>query len=179
MVLQTTQKGATRKMTLTKKKADLTEGPIFGKMFLYVLPIVLTGVLQLVYNMADHMVVGQFSGDTTALAAVGSTSSLTNLIVNLLMGITAGTGVVVSRNYGARDNETLSRAVHTSMLFSLIGGIAFLIIGITVAAPALEIMGTKPEILGKATLYMQIICSEVCLRLTRQELVLLEFRGAV
>ena len=152
------KKGAKIEMTLTKKKADLTEGPIFGRMFLYVLPIMLTGILQLVYNMADHMVVGQFSGDNTALAAVGSTSSLTNLIVNLFMGITAGTGVVVARNYGAKDDETLSRAVHTSMLFALLGGIAFSIIGFTVSAPALEIMGTKPEILGKATLYMQIIC---------------------
>ena len=151
------KKGAKIEMTLTKKKVDLTEGPIFGRMFLYVLPIMLTGILQLVYNMADHMVVGQFSGDNTALAAVGSTASLTNLIVNLFMGITAGTGVVVARNYGAKDDETLSRAVHTSMLFALLGGIAFSIIGFTVSAPALEIMGTKPEILGKATLYMQII----------------------
>ena len=143
---------------LSKQKSSLTEGPIFTKMALYVLPIMMTGILQLLYNMADHMVVGQFSGDTTALAAVGSTASLTNLIVNLFMGITAGAGVIVARNYGAKDYDTLSRAVHTSMLFALIGGIAFSLIGIGVSAPALELMGTKPEILDKATLYMQIIC---------------------
>ncbi|MBQ8320836.1 MAG: MATE family efflux transporter [Clostridia bacterium] len=145
-------------MGFSKTKQSLTEGPIFTRMALYVLPIMLTGILQLLYNMADHMVVGQFSGDTTALAAVGSTASLTNLIVNLFMGITAGAGVIVARNYGAKDYDTLSRAVHTSMLFALIGGIAFSLIGIGVSAPALELMGTKPEILEKATLYMRIIC---------------------
>ena len=145
-------------MSLSKAKSDLTSGPIFGKMMLYVLPIALTGLLQLLYNMADHMVVGQFSGDDTALAAVGSTASLTNLIVNLFMGITAGAGVVVARNYGSKDYDTLSRAVHTSMLLALIGGLAFSLIGIGVSAPALELMGTKPEILDKATLYMRIIC---------------------
>lgn len=145
-------------MAFSKTKQSLTEGPIFTRMALYVLPIMLTGILQLLYNMADHMVVGQFSGDTTALAAVGSTASLTNLIVNLFMGITAGAGVIVARNYGAKDYDTLSRAVHTSMLFALIGGIAFSIIGIAVSAPALELMGTKSEILDKATLYMRIIC---------------------
>ncbi len=145
-------------MSLSKAKSDLTTGPIFRKMMLYVLPIALTGILQLLYNMADHMVVGQFSGDDTALAAVGSTASLTNLIVNLFMGITAGAGVVVARNYGSKDYDTLSRAVHTSMLFAFLGGIAFSLIGIGVSGPALELMGTKAEILDKATLYMRIIC---------------------
>ncbi len=145
-------------MGFTKTKSTITEGPIFSKMLLYVLPIMATAILQLIYNMADHMVVGQFSGDPDALAAVGSTSSLTNLIVNLFMGITAGAGVVVARSFGAKDNEMLSRAVHTSMLFAIIGGIIFGMIGFAVSAPALEIMGTKPEILEKATLYMRIIC---------------------
>ncbi len=145
-------------MGFSKTKSTITEGPIFGKMLLYVLPIMMTGILQLLYNMADHMVVGQFSGDPDALAAVGSTASLTNLIVNLFMGITAGAGVVVARSYGAKDNETLKKAVHTSMLFALIGGIIFGTIGFAVSAPALDLMGTKPEILEKATLYMRIIC---------------------
>ena len=145
-------------MTLTKKKVDLTEGPIFGKMFLYVLPIMLTGILQLVYNMADHMVVGQFSGDPHALAAVGSTAALTNLIVNLFVGITAGAAVVVARNFGAKDYDTLSKSVHTAMLFALIGGLAFMVIGFAISSPALALMDTKAEILDKATLYMRIIC---------------------
>ena len=145
-------------MANVKLKRDLTEGPIFGKMFLYVLPIMLTGLLQLVYNLADHVVVGQFSGDHNALAAVGSTSSLTNLIVNLFIGITSGAAVVVARNYGAKDYKTLSKAVHTSMLLALFGGIAFSAIGFAVSKPALVLMGTKAEILPKASLYMRIIC---------------------
>ncbi len=145
-------------MGFYKTKTTITEGPIFGKMLLYVLPIMATAILQLLYNMADHMVVGQFSGDADALAAVGSTTSLTNLIVNLFMGITAGAGVVVARAFGAKDDETLGKAVHTSMLFSVIGGVIFAIIGLAASAPALSLMGTKPEILDKAVLYMRIIC---------------------
>ncbi len=145
-------------MGFSKTKSTITSGPVFGKMLLYVLPIMATAILQLLYNMADHIVVGQFSGDPDALAAVGSTTSLTNLIVNLFMGITAGCGVVVARSFGAEDNDRLSKAVHTSMLFAFIGGVVFGVLGFAVSSPALTIMGTKPEILGKATLYMQIIC---------------------
>ena len=145
-------------MGFTKQKKSLTEGPIFSRMFTYVLPIMMTGILQLVYNLADHIVVGQFSGDTTALAAVGSTSSLSGLIINLFIGITSGTAVIVARNYGAKDHDALSREVHTSILFALIGGIAFSVIGLAISKPALVLMGTKPEILNKAALYMQIIC---------------------
>lgn len=145
-------------MAFAKTKATLTEGPIFSKMILYVLPIMLTGILQLLYNMADHVVVGQFSGDETALAAVGSTASLTNLIVNLFMGITAGSGVVVARSFGAKDYDRLSRAVHTSMLFALLGGVVFSVIGFSVAFPALDLMGTNADIIDSATLYMRIIC---------------------
>ena len=145
-------------MTSTKTKRSLTDGAIFPRMLLYVIPIMLTGILQLVYNMADHMVVGQFSGDEHALAAVGSTSSLTNLVVNLLMGITAGAGVVVARSFGAKDHKTLSRAVHTSLAFAFIGGIVFSIIGLLISSPALTLMGTKEVYLDKAVLYMQIIC---------------------
>ncbi len=145
-------------MTSVKNKKSLTEGPIFFRMLLYVIPIMLTGILQLLYNMADHMVVGQFSGDEYALAAVGSTASLTNLIVNLLMGITAGAGVVVARSFGAKDHRTLGRAVHTSLAFAFLGGIVFSIIGLLVSSPALILMGTKEVYLDKAVLYMQIIC---------------------
>ena len=145
-------------MAFSKAKSSLTDGPIFSKMILYVLPIMLTGILQLLYNMADHVVVGQFSGDETALAAVGSTASLTNLIVNLFMGITAGSGVVVARSFGAKDYDRLSRAVHTSMLFALFGGVVFSVIGIVVSYPALDLMGTNKDIIDNAALYMQIIC---------------------
>ena len=76
----------------SKTKRDLTEGPLFLPMISYVVPIILTGLLQILYNMADNIVVGRFSGDDLALAAVGSTSSLSNLIINLLMGVAGGSG---------------------------------------------------------------------------------------
>ena len=141
-----------------KTKRDLTEGPLFLPMISFVIPIILTGMLQIVYNMADNIVVGRFSGDEFALAAVGSTSSLSNLIINLLMGIGGGAGVVIAQSFGAKDHERLSKAVHTSMLFSVIGGIVFCIIGLLISRPALELMDTKEELMRRALLYLRIIC---------------------
>ena len=144
---------------LSKKfKRDFTEGPLFFRITLFALPIMLTGILQTCYNMADHIVVGQFSGNPHALDAVGSTSSLTSLIVNLLLGISGGPGVVVAQLYGARDDKRLSRAVHTAMCFSLIGGIFVSAVGLAVSSPVLRLMGTKPEIFDLAVLYLRIIC---------------------
>ncbi len=142
----------------TKTKRDLTEGPLFLPMIYFVIPIILTGMLQILYNMADNIVVGRFSGDDLALAAVGSTSSLSNLIINLLMGIAGGSGVVIAQSYGAKNHEKLSKAVHTSMFFSVIGGIAFCIIGLLISRPALALMDTKDELMSRAVLYLRIIC---------------------
>lgn len=141
-----------------KTKRDLTEGPLFLPMISFVIPVILTGMLQMLYNMADNIVVGQFSGDGLALAAVGSTSSLSNLIINLLMGIAGGAGVVIAQSFGAKELDRLSRAVHTSVVFSLIGGIVFCIFGLLISGPALAIMDTKDELMSRALLYMRIIC---------------------
>ena len=145
-------------MTQAKAKRNLTEGPLFIPMIQFVIPIILTGMLQMCYNMADNIVVGQFSGDELALAAVGSTSSLSNLILNLLMGIAGGAGVVIAQSYGAKDFEKMSKAAHTSVVFSVIGGITFCILGLVIAEPALLLMKTKPELMSRALLYMQITC---------------------
>lgn len=118
----------------------------------------LTGMLQICYNMADNIVVGRYSGDSLALAAVGSTSALANLIINLLMGIAGGAGVLIAQCYGAKDHERLSKAVHTSMLFALFGGIFFCLFGFIIAKPALALMGTKTELMSRALLYFRIIC---------------------
>ena len=127
-------------MSDKKLKKDFTEGPIFVRMIIFAIPIILTGLLQLCYNMADNIVVGKFSGDEFALAAVGATGSLHTLIINLLMGIGAGAGIIVAHSYGAKDENTLSRAVHTSLTFSLFAGIAFAIIFFFVSKPALELV---------------------------------------
>ena len=117
-------------MFKAKKKYSFTEGPIFWKIAAFALPIMLTGILQIFYNMADNIIVGQFSGDHDALGAVGSVGSLNTLIINLLLGISSGTAVVVSQAYGAKRYNELSRAVHTALLFSLLAGIAFGAVGI-------------------------------------------------
>ncbi len=145
-------------MTVAKRYEGITEGPIFSRMLLYSLPIMLTGILQLLYNIADNIIVGQFSGNPLALAAVGSTSSLGNLIVNLLMGIAGGAGVVIAQCYGAGHFDRLSRAVHTSMIFALVGGVFFSVVGFLLTRPALVLMGTKAEIMEWACLYLHIIC---------------------
>ncbi len=145
-------------MNTVKRKKDFTNGAMFLPMLTFVLPIMLTGILQVLYNMADNIVVGQFSGDPNALAAVGSTSSLTNLVVNVLMGLGAGSGIVVSHAFGAKNDGMLEKAVHTAMSFSLIGGIAFGLVGVLISEPMLALMGTKPELLDGAVVYMRIIC---------------------
>lgn len=145
-------------MSLAKNKRDLTEGPLFIPIFTFVVPIILTGILQILYNMADNIVVGRFSGDELALAAVGSTSSLSNLIINLLMGVAGGSGVVIAQSYGAKEFDKLSKAVHTSMLFSVVGGVFFCLLGLLISEPALALMDTKDELMGRALLYLRIIC---------------------
>lgn len=145
-------------MITAKRKASFTEGPIFWKMTAFAIPIMLTGLLQIVYSMADNIVVGRFSGDPYALGAVGSTSSLNNLIINLMLGTSAGTGIAVAQSYGAKQENMVSRTVHTAMTFSVIGGIAFMILGLLISRPALVLMNTRAEFLDNATLYLRIIC---------------------
>ena len=145
-------------MTRTKKKVSFTEGPLFFKILIFTLPILATGLLQMLYTIADNIIVGRFSGDPNAIGAVGSTSSLTHLTINLLTGIAIGAGVVVAQAYGAKQDKVVSRAVHTSIVFSAVGGITFMLIGLLLSRPALELMGTRPELIDDAVLYFRIIC---------------------
>ena len=142
---------------LSTKKRNFTEGPIFFKILTFALPIMITGVLQILYNMADNIVVGQFSGDPYALGAVGSTSSLNNLVITLIMGTAAGTGVVVAQCIGARRDRDVSRAVHTALIFSLFAGVALGAIGFIISRPVLTLIGTQESLLDSAVLYMRII----------------------
>lgn len=145
-------------MLRSKKIKNFTEGPMFFKMLTFSIPIMLTGILQILYNMADNIVVGQFSGDPNALGAVGSTSSLNNLIIAFLIGTSAGTGVIVAQCIGARRDRDVSRAVHTALIFALFAGIAFGALGFSISRPVLRLIGTQPILLDKAVLYMRIIC---------------------
>ena len=133
----------------------MTHGPLLGKIVRFAIPLAISGILQLLFNAADIIVVGQFVGPQ-ALAAVGSTSALINLIVNLFIGLSVGANVLVAQYYGASDTKALRETVHTSVLASLIFGCIVLVIGITLAAPMLELMGTPEEVLDQACLYMRI-----------------------
>ena len=134
---------------------DMCNGPLFGKILIFAVPLLLSGMLQLFFNAADIIVVGQFVGHT-ALAAVGSTGSLINLLVNVFVGLSVGTNVLVARYYGARDAKHLHETVHTSVLTSVLSGTALIVIGLILAEPLLTLMGTPDDVLDQAALYMRI-----------------------
>lgn len=134
---------------------DMCNGPLFGKILIFAVPLMLSGMLQLFFNAADIIVVGQFVGHT-ALAAVGSTGSLINLLVNVFVGLSVGTNVLVARYYGARDAKHLHETVHTSVLTSVLSGAALIVIGLILAEPLLTLMGTPDDVLDQAALYMRI-----------------------
>lgn len=134
----------------------MTEGPFFKKMLLFAVPIVITGLLQCFYNAADLVVVGQFRGDL-AVAAVGSTGALTNLIIGLFMGLSVGAGVSVAHYIGAKEPEEIKKTVHTSILLSVICGIIIAIVGFFLSKEMLVLMDTPAEVLPLATLYLKII----------------------
>lgn len=141
---------------MSNKNSNILEGSIFKNLLLFTIPIILTGVLQLLYNAADIIVVGRYAG-RDSLAAVGSTSSITHLFINLFIGLSGGTSVCVAQFVGGREKENLRRTVHTSMAIAIIGGIAMMIIGVLLAGKLLSIMKTPDIIIAEATLYMKII----------------------
>ena len=134
---------------------DMTNGPILGKLIRFSLPLAASGILQLLFNAADIVVVGRFAG-SQALAAVGSTGALINLIVTLFMGISVGANVLVSQYYGAGDKKGLHETVHTAIFSSLLFGVGLIAVGIALARPMLEMMETPADVLDQAVLYMRI-----------------------
>lgn len=143
-------------IALSTKKKNFTEGPLFKQMVIFTVPIILTALLQMCYNMADNIVVGKFSGEEFALAAVGATGPLNGLIVNLLMGIGGGGAIVIAHALGAKDYKKLDRAIHTSLTFSFLGGIIFGLLFFFISKPALVLMDINPEFIDLSILYMQI-----------------------
>ncbi len=138
-----------------KYEIDMCNGPLLGKILLFYFPLMLSGVLQLLFNAADIVVVGRFAG-SNSLAAVGSTSSLINLLVNLFIGLSVGANVLVARFYGAGQKKELSETVHTAVLTSLVSGCVLVVLGIAVAGPALRLMDTPGDVIDKSILYMRI-----------------------
>ena len=133
----------------------LTEGPLAKQIFLVSLPLALSNLLQVLFNMSDVAVVGRFAG-STALGAVGSTSILVSLFTGFLIGLSGGINVLVARFYGARHEHDVEKTVHSAAIVSLIAGVVLLFVGLLGSPFMLRLLNTKPELLDKATLYMQI-----------------------
>ena len=134
---------------------DMTSGSLPRKMLLFALPLIFSSVLQLLFNAADLIVVGRFVGDE-ALAAVGSTGALINLLTNLFLGLSVGANVLVARYIGANRAKDVEETVHTALLTSVCSGILLAAVGFTFAKPLLELMDTPADVIGGASNYMRI-----------------------
>jgi len=134
---------------------DMTEGSVFFKLLQFSIPLIFSSVLQLFFNAADVVVVGRFAG-VNSLAAVGSTSSLINLLVNLFLGLSVGTNVIAANYFGSGKNKKLSQTVHTAILLSVYSGVILTVVGVFGAKYILRLMGSPDEVLSLATLYLQI-----------------------
>ena len=142
---------------MSKKEMNLAEGPILSRMIFYTLPLLFSGTLQLLYNAADLVVVGnKGEAGEIYIAAIGATGALTNLIIGLFLGLSVGSCVVLSQYLGARDDKNASEVVHTSMLASAIIGVVLAGIGVAFADDFLLLMQTDPEVIDLSTLYMRI-----------------------
>lgn len=141
------------KLKKQKYETDMTSGNIFLKILWFCIPLTLTGILQLLYNAADLIVVGNFSTEESAIGAVGSTTSLINLVINLFMGLSVGSNVICAKRFAQKDEEGLSRAVHTSITVSFLCGIVLGIIGVVFAEFFLKLMSNP---LHLAVVYLRI-----------------------
>jgi len=135
---------------------DMTEGSLLKNILLFSLPLMFSGILQLLFNAADTIVVGRYAGEQ-ALAAVGSVGSLNTLIVSLFMGLSVGSNVVVARQMGARDYKGVQDAVHTSVAIAFISGVFLAFAGFFLARPLLLMMGSPEDVIDLSVLYVRII----------------------
>ena len=137
------------------REIDMTNGPLLSKVIQFAIPLALSSMLQLLFNAADVIVVGKFAG-STALAAVGSTGALVNLLVNVFMGVSIGANVMVARARGAGDYKAVHETVHCAMLISVILGAIVAVLGFCVSGFALTLMGSPADVKPLATLYLKI-----------------------
>lgn len=134
---------------------DMCNGPLFSKILLFAIPLMISSILQLLFNAADMVVVGRFAG-STALAAVGANASLINLLTNLFIGFSVGANVLVARFYGAGKEQDISETVHSAVVLSLVSGLGLMVFGMAVAPRILVVMGTPGDVLSQAVLYIRI-----------------------
>ena len=140
---------------MKSRSIDLVEGPVFSGVLRYTVPIILSSVLQLLFNAADLVVVGQFCG-SISVGAVSATGAITNLIVNLFVGLSVGAGVSVAHAIGSRSQEVVHRTIHTAIPVAAISGLVLTAIGVCFSRPLLELMCTPEDVLPLASTYMTI-----------------------
>lgn len=138
-----------------KNEIDMTSGPLLGKILVFLVPLILSSTLQLLFNAADIIVVGRYVG-SEALAAVGSNTSLIALFTNIFIGLSIGANVVAAKYLGAGRDADTSDTVHTSVAIAVLGGVFLLITGVIFSGPMLKLMGTPDEIVELARLYLRI-----------------------
>lgn len=134
---------------------NMCEGPLAGKMLVFTIPLMFSGILQLLFNAADTIVVGRYAGKE-ALAAVGSTTSLINLLVNMFMGLSVGANILISRYYGAKKEEDIRETVHTSITVAALAGVILAVLGNLFAKPLLILMGSPADVVELAAIYVKI-----------------------
>ena len=138
----------------------MLSGPLFPSIVRYTIPIILTSLLQLLFNAADLVIVGRFCG-SVSVAAVGSTGSITNLMVNFFIGLSVGAGVTVAHGLGSREDVIVQNTVHTSLPTALVSGVLLTIIGVSFSKTFLRMMGTPDTVLPLSAIYMKIYFSGV------------------
>ena len=138
-----------------KYEIDMINGPLLPKLILFSLPLMLSGCLQLAFNAADVIVVGRFAGDE-ALAAVGSTTALVNMLINVFVGLSVGANVIMAHDWGAKAFADVEETVHTAIAMSLFSGIALIFIGGIFAKPLLHLMGSPDNVIDLSSLYLRI-----------------------
>jgi putative MATE family efflux protein len=144
-------------MGAKNRSIDMINGPLIKNLFIFTMPLVLSALLQIFYNAADMIVIGNFSVKTGSVAAIGATGSITNLIIGLFIGLSTGVNVVSAKYFGQKNNKGLSYVTHTSIAISLVGGVVLGIIGVVFARPLLAMINVDAAIMDQAVLYMQII----------------------
>lgn len=150
-------------MSLSKQKKnryeiDMCNGSVMDKLISFSIPLMLSGILQLLFNAVDIIVVGRFTG-SHALAAVGSTTALINVFTNLFIGVSLGANVLAARFYAANREREMSETVHTAITFALISGVVMVFVGLLFSRGALELMDTPADVIEQSTLYMRIYFS--------------------
>ncbi len=142
-------------MKSNKYEIDMCNGSIMDKLISFSMPLMLSGILQLMFNAVDIIVVGQFAG-SESLAAVGSTTALIAVFTNLFIGISLGANVLAARFYASGKHKEMSETVHTAITLALVSGIIMAFVGLIFSRLALEIMGTPDNVIEHSTLYMRI-----------------------